>query len=77
MSTDTSTDTKSNHLSRNTAPDLSAILVTADFFEPIRKTVRSLARQTVRDRLELLIVCPSEASLGLVEAEVLDFIQFA
>jgi glycosyltransferase involved in cell wall biosynthesis len=68
-----STGTKSNHSSRNTAPDLSAILVTADFFEPLRKTVYALARQTVSSRLEIVIVCPSENSLSLVEAEVAGF----
>ena len=54
-------------------PDLSAILVTDDFFEPLRKTVRALAAQTVRDQLEIVIVCPSERSLGLVEAELSRF----
>ena len=56
-----------------TVPDLSAILVTADCFEPLRKTVQSLAAQTVRDRLEIIIVCPSENSLGLVDAETAGF----
>jgi glycosyltransferase involved in cell wall biosynthesis len=54
-------------------PDLAAILVTAGSFEPLRTTVQSLAAQTVRDRLELVIVCPAENSLGLVHAEVAAF----
>jgi glycosyltransferase involved in cell wall biosynthesis len=56
-----------------TVPDLSVILITADCFEPIRRTVGALAAQTVCDRLEIVIVCPSEYSLGLVEAEVAGF----
>jgi glycosyltransferase involved in cell wall biosynthesis len=55
------------------APGLSVILVTDDFFEPLRKTVHSLAAQTVQDRLEILIVCPSEDSLGLIETEIAGF----
>jgi hypothetical protein len=35
--------------------------------------VYALARQTVSSRLEIVIVCPSENSLGLVEAEVAGF----
>jgi len=67
------TGTISDNSSNKPAPDLSAILVTADTFEPIRKTVRALAAQTARERLELVIVCPSEQSLGLIEAEVAGF----
>ncbi|HEY4281749.1 MAG TPA: glycosyltransferase [Chthoniobacterales bacterium] len=57
-------------------PDLSIILLTADRFEPIRKTVRALALQTVRDRLELLIVCPSEDKLGMPKEEINGFHSF-
>jgi glycosyltransferase involved in cell wall biosynthesis len=63
----------SENLPIKPTPDLSAILVTADFFGPIRKTVHSLAAQTICDRLELVITCPSENSLGLVEAEIAGF----
>lgn len=64
---------RSENLPIKPAPDLSVILVTDDFFEPIRKTVRALAAQTVRDRLEIVIVCPSEDSLGLIETEIAGF----
>ncbi|MEY2438988.1 MAG: hypothetical protein QOI34_373, partial [Verrucomicrobiota bacterium] len=59
--------------STGTRPDLSAILLTADSFEPIRKAVRALATQTASDRIELIIVCPAEESLGLVREEVTSF----
>jgi glycosyltransferase involved in cell wall biosynthesis len=52
-----------------TQPDLSVILVTPDCYETIRKTVTSLRAQTVRERLELVIVCPSKDSLRLIESE--------
>jgi hypothetical protein len=52
------------------APDISVILVTPDRFETIRMTVRSLRAQTVRDRLELVIVARSREVLGLDEEEL-------
>ncbi|MEY2487247.1 MAG: hypothetical protein QOH39_2895 [Verrucomicrobiota bacterium] len=56
-----------------TTPDLSVILLTADSFGPIRKTVRALGTQTACDRIELIIVCPAEESLGLIKEEVTNF----
>jgi hypothetical protein len=63
----------SENLSIQSTPDLSVILVTDDTFEPLRRTMRALAAQTVRDRLEIVLVCPSEDSLGLSEAETAGF----
>ncbi len=68
-----STDTISDKSSDKPAPDLSAILVTADTFEPIRTTVRALAKQTARERLEIVILCPSKDSLDLVDPELAGF----
>jgi hypothetical protein len=51
-------------------PDLSVILVTPDCYETIRKTIRSLCAQTVRDRLEIVIVAPSVRTLGLADEEL-------
>lgn len=51
-------------------PDLSVILVTPDCYGTIRQTIRSLREQTVHDRLEIVIVAPSERTLGLVEKEL-------
>lgn len=39
-------------------PLLSVILPTSDTFSTIRLTVRALSRQTIRDRIELVIVAP-------------------
>jgi Predicted glycosyltransferases len=41
-------------------PALSVILPTSDDFSTIRQTVRALSRQTIRDKLELVIVAPTE-----------------
>jgi hypothetical protein len=49
---------------------LSVIVVAIDHFEGVRKTVRHLRAQTARERLEIVIVCPSEARLGLDPSEV-------
>jgi hypothetical protein len=52
------------------APALSVVLITPDSFETIRRTVKCLARQTVRDRIELVIVAPEDARIDVDEALV-------
>jgi hypothetical protein len=44
-------------------------VVATDTFDTIRHVVRAVARQTIRDRVELVIVCPSEGELGLDPTE--------
>jgi hypothetical protein len=56
-----------------TSPDLSVILVTPDCYQTIRKTIRSLGAQTVRNRLEIVIVAPVQRSLCPVEKELEGF----
>jgi hypothetical protein len=51
-------------------PELSVIVTTVDDFETVRKTVRHLRAQTVRERLEIVLVCPSADRLALDPAEV-------
>ncbi len=48
-----------------TAPELSVIVITPDDYQTVRATVRALARQTVRDRIEVVICAPSRARLAL------------
>ena len=43
-------------------PALSAVVVTPGTFAQIRRTVEALARQTVADRIELVVVAPDEES---------------
>ncbi len=45
-------------------PAVSYVVVT-DRFDTVRDVVRAVAAQTVRDQIELVLVCPSEAELGL------------
>lgn len=56
--------------SATSPPGLSVILVTPDCYATIRQTIRALARQTVRDRLEIVIVAPSKRTLGAVDKEL-------
>jgi hypothetical protein len=44
--------------------------VTPDRYETIRRTLRHVRAQTVRDQLEVVIVAPSVAALGLDAAEL-------
>jgi hypothetical protein len=49
--------------------ELSYVVVT-DTLETILDVVRAVAAQTIRDRIELVIVCPSERDLELDTAEI-------
>lgn len=54
---------------------MSVVIVTPDY-QTIRKTMRSLSLQTVTEQLEIIIVAPCNAELGLVESELKDFFQY-
>src|SRR6266542_1885378 len=58
------------------SPEMSVVIVTPDRYETIRKTVEHLRAQTVKDRLELVIVAPSAAQLALDDSALNDFFQF-
>jgi len=49
---------------------LSVIIATPHGFEPTRRLLRYLARQTVRERLELIFVVPDEDDFGLDHGEL-------
>jgi hypothetical protein len=55
------------------SPLMSVVLVTPDRFETIRVTARHLLRQSIRQRLELVIVAPSLSELDLRESDVEGF----
>ena len=48
-------------------PDLSVVLITPDSFETIRRTVTCVVRQSVRSRIELVIVAPAGVTIGIDE----------
>lgn len=54
-------------------PAMSVIITTPDRFASIRQTVGKLHAQSVRARLELVIVAPAATNLGLDEAAVKGF----
>ena len=60
----------------SSSSEMSVVIVTPDRYETIRKTVEHLRAQTVKDRLELVIVAPSAAQLDLDGSELHDFSQF-
>ncbi len=51
-------------------PSLSAILVTPDGFDSLRRTVQHIAAQSIRESIEVVIVAPSKGALGLDESEL-------
>lgn len=51
-------------------PDLSVVLITPDSFETLRRTVECLVAQTARDRIELIIIAPTAASIDVDDALV-------
>lgn len=55
------------------APELSVVVITPDDYETVRATVRALARQTVRDRIEVVFCAPSQARLALDEGDLEGF----
>lgn len=54
-------------------PEMSVLLVTTDNYETIRRTLWHLRRQTISDRLEVIVIAPSRESLALPESEVTGF----
>lgn len=52
-------------MSTDAKPSLSVILITADSYASIRKTVSYLRQQTIQAEVELVIVAASKASLAL------------
>lgn len=55
---------------------LSVILITPDHYASLRGTIRRLRAQSVRERMEIVIVAPSADSLDLDEGELSEFRQF-
>jgi hypothetical protein len=54
-------------------PQLTAVLATRDSFESIRRTIQHLHAQTVRDRIELLIIWQSSGTLTVDQAAIEGF----
>lgn len=61
--------TKSN-LDSSAAPLLSVIFITPDSYQNLATTIRFLRAQTIRERIEIVIVAPCSESLGLKRDEL-------
>ena len=57
------------------SPEVSVVIVTPDTYETIRETINHLRAQTVKDKLEIVIVAPSVKTLNPDESELQDFAQ--
>lgn len=57
-------------------PEMSVVIVTPDDYETLRKVIRCLRAQTVRDRLQLIIVAPSAEAIAADHSELEDFFQY-
>ncbi len=53
-------------------PELAVVLVTADRFATLRRTIRHLRQQAERERMELLLVGPNESSFADLEPRELE-----
>lgn len=60
-------------MSAQPTPELSVIVLTPDTYQTIRKTIRRLRAQNMKDRIEIVIVAPSAESLGLETSDVEEF----
>jgi GT2 family glycosyltransferase len=59
------------------SPEMSVVIVTPDHYGTISRTIRYLRAQTVKDRLEVVIVAPSSVdTLEVNDTELKDFFQF-
>ncbi len=63
-------------MNNHNLPALSVILVTPDRYETIRETIRHLRAQTVKDKLEIVIVAPSLQRLDINKSELNEFLSF-
>jgi glycosyltransferase involved in cell wall biosynthesis len=55
------------------SPAMSVVVITPDSYETVRKTIRHLRAQRVRDRLEIVLVAPDAGKLAADEKELRDF----
>jgi hypothetical protein len=55
---------------RGPTPELSVVLITPDTFDTLRRTIDCVVRQTVRERIELVIIAPESARIDVDAALV-------
>jgi glycosyltransferase involved in cell wall biosynthesis len=57
-------------------PAMSVVVITPDRYETVRKTVRHLRAQNVKDQLEIVLVAPSGSDLRPDESEMREFLRY-
>lgn len=57
----------------STLPVLTAIVITRDSYDSVRTTIRHLRAQSLRDRMEVVLVAPSRAALAADPADLAGF----
>lgn len=62
--------------SEHPVAELSVILITPDSYETIRRTVHCLRSQSIKNRMELVIVAPSTNALQIDPSELREFLQY-
>lgn len=60
-------------MSDDSCPELSVVITAPEDYQGIETTIRYLRKQSVRDRIELLIVCPSAEQLCLEKSLMEEF----
>jgi glycosyl transferase family 2 len=68
--------TEGEQVNSHGTPELSVVIVTPDGYQTIRNTIGHLRAQTVKDRLEIVIVAPWADTGAQEEAELREFCQF-
>lgn len=63
-------------MTNNHAPAISVIIPASGPYGTIRKTIKHLHAQTVKDQLEIIVVTPGAASFKVDEADITGFHQF-
>lgn len=57
-------------------PEMSVVIITPDNYQTVRETIKYLRAQTVKEKLEIVIVAPSFNNLDLNESELKEFQSF-
>jgi Glycosyl transferase family 2 len=60
-------------VSDRNSPQMSVLLLTPDNYQTIRKTIRHLKGQTVREQLQIVIVAPSRKEVELIDSDLEGF----
>lgn len=69
----TQSNLQTNGAEQDPTYEMSVILITPDRYETIRGTIQALQQQTIKEKLELVIVRPTCQDLKLIESDLVVF----